>query len=227
MAVAYDNSNSGGAAAASITISLTVAGDFLIAPVLYYNPATFVQSVTFDGINLTAVPSSQISNGDYFIELWSLIAPHVTTANLVATFGGSSPFDAGLIGISASGVHQTTPLGTPVLTSGTSTTPSATVSSAAGELVIDGLIIVHGGTLTVGSGQTQRANATANGFVKRGASTEPGGPSVVLDWSNSSSQAWAQVAVAIKAAGGGGGVKAGPIVSGGILKSLVGGALAA
>lgn len=170
----------------------------------HFDSSDTVTSVTYNGVALTAVPSGSTNNGQYYITAYYLIAPDAGTYDIVVTVSGSV-FDFGAGAISYTDAHQTTPLGTAVTATGTSTTPSVTVSSAADELVDDGLVIIHGGTLSVGAGQTQRWNAIASGgFIKYAGSTEGGAASTTMSWSNSSSQTWAIVAVPIKPVGGGG-----------------------
>ena len=177
----------------------------------HFDSSDTVTGVTYNGVALTAVPSGSTNNGQYYITAYYLIAPDTGTHDIVVTVSGSV-FDFGAGAISYTDAHQTTPLGTAVTATGTSTTPSVTVSSAADELVDDGLVIIHGGTLSVGAGQTQRWNAIASsGFIKYAGSTEGGAASTTMSWSNSSSQTWAIVAVPIKPVGGGGGSSIIPI----------------
>lgn len=170
----------------------------------HFDSSDIVTGVTYNGVALTAVPSGSTNNGQYYITAYYLVAPDTGTHDIVVTTTGSV-FDFGAGAVSYTDVHQTIPLGTAVTATGTSTTPSVTVSSAADELVDDGLVIIHSGTLSVGAGQTQRWNAIAGGFIKYAGSTEGGAASTTMSWSNSSSQAWAIVAVPIKPVGGGGG----------------------
>lgn len=168
----------------------------------HFDSSDTVTGVTYNGVALTAVPSGSTNNGQYYITAYYLIAPDAGTYDIVVTVSGSV-FDFGAGAVSYTDVHQTVPLGTAVTAVGTSTTPSVTVSSAADELVDDGLVIIHGGTLSVGAGQTQRWNAIASsGFIKYAGSTEGGAASTTMSWSNSSSQTWAIVAVPIKPTAG-------------------------
>lgn len=176
----------------------------------HFDNSDTIDSITYNGVALTAVPGGSTNNGQYYVTAYYLIAPDTGTHDIVVTVTGSV-FDFGAGAISYTDAHQTTPLGTAVTATGTSTTPSVTVSSAADELVDDGLVIIHGGTLSVGAGQTQRWNAIAGGFIKYAGSTEGGAASTTMSWSNSSSQAWAIVAVPIKPTGGGSG---GPNITG-------------
>ena len=168
----------------------------------HFDSSDIVTSVTYNGVALTAVPSGSTNNGQYYITAYYLIAPDAGTYDIVVTVSGNV-FDFGAGATSYTDAHQTTPLGTAVTATGTSTTPSVTVSSAADELVDDGLVIIHGGTLSVGVGQTQRWNAIASsGYIKYAGSTEGGAASTTMSWSNSSSQTWAIVAVPIKPTAG-------------------------
>ena len=177
----------------------------------HFDSSDTISSITYNGVALTAVPGGSTNNGQYYVTAYYLIAPDTGTHDIVVTVSGSV-FDFGAGAISYTDAHQTTPLGTAVTATGTSTTPSVTVSSAADELVDDGLVIIHGGTLSVGAGQTQRWNAIASsGYIKYAGSTEGGAASTTMSWSNSSSQTWAIVAVPIKPVGGGGGSSIIPI----------------
>ena len=168
----------------------------------HFDSSDTISSITYNGVALTAVPGGSTNNGQYYVTAYYLIAPDTGTHDIVVTVTGSV-FDFGAGAISYTDAHQTTPLGTAVTATGTSTTPSVTVSSAADELVDDGLVIIHGGTLSVGAGQTQRWNAIASsGFIKYAGSTEGGAASTTMSWSNSSSQTWAIVAVPIKPTAG-------------------------
>lgn len=193
-------SNLSGNGAGPFTWAHTCAGSdrILLVKVAHYDSSDTVSSVTYGGVALTAVPGASTANGQYRIGWYYLLAPGAGTANIVVTVTGSV-FDFGGAGLSLTGVHQTVPFGTPVTATGTDTTPTVTVSSAADELVVDGLVIIHSGTLSVGAGQTQRWNAIATfGFIKYAGSTEVGAASTTMSWSNSSSQTWAIVAVPIK-----------------------------
>jgi hypothetical protein len=104
------------------------------------------------------------------------------------------------------GVHQTTPLGTFASASAPSSAGPATVnvSSAANELVFDTVTCEQCTSLTVGAGQTQRWNLSADNGTTRGAgSTEPGAATVTMSWTLGSANDWAIGAVPIKPSGGG------------------------
>ena len=206
-------SSTSGNGAGPFTWSHTCSGSdrLLRVTTSHFDSSDTISSITYNGVALTAVPGGSTNNGQYYVTAYYLIAPDTGTHDIVVTVSGSV-FDFGAGAISYTDAHQTTPLGTAVTATGTSTTPSVTVSSAADELVDDGLVIIHGGTLSVGAGQTQRWNAIASsGFIKYAGSTEGGAASTTMSWSNSSSQTWAIVAVPIKPVGGGGGSSIIPI----------------
>lgn len=205
-------SNLSGSGAGPFTWAHTCSGAdrLLRVTVSHFDSNDAVTDITYNGVALTAVPSGATTNGQYWITAYYLIAPDTGTHDIVVTVSGNV-FDFGAGAISYNDVHQTVPLGTAVTATGTSTTPTVDVSSAADELVDDGLVIIHSGTLSVGAGQTQRWNAIAGGFIKYAGSTEGGAASTTMSWSNSSSQAWAIVAVPIKPVGGGGGSSIIPI----------------
>lgn len=199
-ALAVDAIGSDSGSGSSLTFAHTCSGSnrLLVVWVSYYDSFDTPTGVTYNGVAMTAIPSSTAANGDYKIAGYYLINPATGTNNVVISFTGSM-FDIGAGSVSFTDAHQTTPLGTAVTATGTSTTPSVTVSSAAGEIVLDGLVIVHSGTLTVDGSQTQQWKAnTGNAFIKYAGSTEGGAASTTMSWSNSTSQAWAAGAVPVK-----------------------------
>lgn len=208
MALAIDAIGSGSGSGSSLTFAHTCSGSnrLLVVWVSYFDSADAPTGATYNGVAMTAIPSSTAANGDYKIAGYYLINPATGTNNVVISFTGPM-FDIGAGSVSFTDAHQTTPLGTAVTATGTSTTPSVTVSSAAGEIVLDGLVIVHSGTLTVDGSQTQLWNSIAsNGFQKYAGSMETAAEaSTTMSWSNSSSQQWAIGAVPIKPVSAGGG----------------------
>jgi hypothetical protein len=204
--VAYDAvCEVGGTSVSSLSCDLTVAGsDRLVHQgVSYFNNSSSVSGGTYNAVATTEVPSSSTSNGNNVVHTRTLVAPATGTNACALTFGGSAPFESRLACTSYTGVDQSTPLGTANTATGSSTTPSVTVSGAVSDdFVVDRLIIAHNGTLTAGANQTERANQIGtSGFNKYATSTQDGADGGVMSWSNTSSQAWAITAVPIKAAG--------------------------
>lgn len=186
-------------------------GDYLLVGVMqgFADDALNPTAVTYGGTSMTKI--GEVAHGSgHGITVWELINPPAGAANVVLTF--TNQIVMVIVARSFSGVHQTTPKGTVVTNSGSSTTPSTTVSSASGELVADFVVArqLSAATATVGAGQTQDANLASNGspgaLDSRGlCSTEAGAGSVTMDWTLSASEPWKAVGVPIKPAGGGGG----------------------
>lgn len=202
-------SNLSGSGAGPFTWSHTCGGTdrLLLLFVTHYHASNTIASATYNGVSMTAVPNGSAVNGSgylCFITTFYLIAPPVGTYIVSVTPSGGL-FDFGASSISLSDVHQTVALGTAVNAIGLSTTPTVTASSATDELVVDGLVIINSGTLSVGAGQTSRWNAaTANAFIRYAGSTEGGAASTTMSWSNTTSQFWATVAIPVLPVGGGG-----------------------
>lgn len=208
MALAIDaTSNATGAGAGPFTWLHTCAGSdrLLKVDIFYYDSVDTVSAVTYNGDAMTVISGSTVSNGQYTVTSYGLIAPDTGSNTISVTFTGGV-FDFGAGAISWTGADQATPFGTAATATGTSTAPSVNASSASGEIVSDALVIVHGGTLTVDGSQSQQWNTpTANAFIKYAGSTEAGAGTTTMSWSNSTSQAWAIAAVPVKPVSGGGG----------------------
>lgn len=140
-------------------------------------------------------------------DIWYLLNPTVGDHQITPTFSGDD--DTAYTSIDLSGVHQTTPFGTPVTDTGQQGTEiSNDVSAATGDLVIDNMVAQGNRTLTVGADQTERSNhtpAATSSIVRQGTSTQAGAATVAMSWTPSGNTQYAQSAVAVKPAGGGGG----------------------
>ncbi|MBN1421611.1 MAG: DUF2341 domain-containing protein [Planctomycetes bacterium] len=203
---AYDAASNVGTASDStgLTWSHTTSGSerLLIVGVSIQNASSqTVSSVTYAGTNLTQAGAA--TNGTAVrSEIWYLVAPATGANDIVVTLSAAAQFAAGAA--SFTGVHQTSPLGTFASATGTGTAPSANVSSAGYELVIDTLAQRNSGsTSTIGAGQVGMWNrltgdATADDNVRSCGSTEEGAASVTMSWTISASRAWAIGAVPIK-----------------------------
>lgn len=209
MALAFDAAgNLTGTGAGPFTASFTTSGSnrLLVAGVSYYHFLNTVSAITYNGVGLTEIPGSALDSGDYHVRLYGLAAPASGSNTFSITFSGTGVYDAGIGLVSFTGAHQTVSFGTPVMASGTDTTPTVSVPSAADELVLDTTIINHSGTYAVGAGQTSRWNAiSSNGYLKYSGSTETGAGPTVMSWSNTTIQPWIIAAVPIKPVAAGGG----------------------
>lgn len=133
--------------------------------IIRYSVVSLTNTVTFNGSEgLTLHSSSTWFDGSGTLELWKLVAPSVTTANIVITWtAGGINRSAAVAVIFCTGVNQTTPLGTiDALSSGTGTGTSASVAPATttSDLVMDCLGYgLTAGSYTVGGGQTLQATS--------------------------------------------------------------------
>jgi hypothetical protein len=183
----------------SITVTPAITGSdrLLIAcPGWVDGGAQSVTAVTHNGVAMSLVALADDAFA-YRQAMYYLVAP-ATTGDTVATWSGG--VQGHLVVVPWTGANQSTPLGTAALDSGTSSAPSVTVTSAAGETVLD--CVRMNTDYVEGSGQTLIADTETTGWAK--ASTEAGAASVVMDWTGSNGR-WSSVGVSVKPAGGGGG----------------------
>jgi uncharacterized repeat protein (TIGR01451 family) len=175
------------------------ANRLLLAGFSFGDNSKTVLSVTCGGTNLSFVGRSAVYRG---VELWSLVNPPVGTANIVATWSGKA--DTVLWSASFTNVDQTSPLGSFQSASAQSTTPSLTVGSATGNLVVDILAATgDAGTLTADANQTTIAadnTGTAGGNARGGGSYKTGASSVTMSWTLEASKSWDLGAVTLNAA---------------------------
>jgi len=154
-----------------------------------------VTGVTYGGVALTQVGRA---TGNHASEIWRLVNPTVGTANIVASFGGTTAAAGGTV--TFNGVDQSNPTGTFVGNAGTSATMSVTAASAAGDTVID---VEHwtgsAPGYTLGNGQTYQW-AFSNSTLLGASTTAAGAPSVTMSSTVSTSAEWDMGAVSIHAA---------------------------
>ena len=150
-------------------------------------------SVTFGGgQSFTLVPGTSGTNGNAHVELWYLVRPSATTADIVASWTGSHDVVIGAVAFA--NVNQASPIANGTVATGISTTPAVTVTSAAGNMTMNTAATL--GTLSAPT-QTQRWLATS-ATMQGGGSTAAGAASVTHQWT-STSAAWASAGVSIQA----------------------------
>jgi hypothetical protein len=151
---------------------------------------------TYAGMAMTLLGYN--SNGSLSVWAFYLFAPPQGTKDILVQVGTSCSLVAEAI--SYSNADQSTP-GTPVYASANSTTPSVTVSSTAGDLVSDAVIMawLTGETLTATGGQTEKGKSQ-NGDIWGASSIKAGAASVTLSWTNSQTVVWISMAWNVKAA---------------------------
>jgi len=165
-------------------------------------PVNFT-NMTYNGIALTRILGVTGAD-DVRAELWYLINPPVGTFDVRLTASASRNLAGGAM--TFTGVHQTTPIGTPDSAGGQSNSTSVTVTSAPGEMVVD--VVAQRdpgtmGTLTAGplpqAEQYRRDHTNTN--MRIAGSTEVGAASVTMSWTFTLDPRHAQVAVPLKPSG--------------------------
>lgn len=235
MAIAYDASSFfKGNSVTSDSWSHTCAGSdriLIVAIGSGDSPTQLTTSVTYNGVAMTEI--ADVQGGDYaHVSLHYLVAP-ATGANTIAFTLAGAQSEVCCVASSYTGVDQSVPVGTHQSAGGTSATAAApAVSSAAGELVVDGVFGADTNLIAVGAGQTMRQEAedSGNGFGAAGTSDEPGAASVTMSWAINTglaaSPSWAIIAVPLKPAGVGGGDPEGLLIGSKLLgRGLLGGVL--
>lgn len=169
---------------------------------------TAVSGVTFNGTALTKIHDAFDPGGGTRVELWYLVNPAATTANIVVTWA-SSVTRAYAAGVSYTGVHQVHPINISAEETnvGDETSPSISITPTVGNTMLVDVIGASSNTttLTVGAGQTQRVNSSLSSsdlgmseklVVSPAAST--------MSWSSSVSSRHTMIATALR-----------PVVAGG------------
>lgn len=222
MAVAFGSATTGSTASGtSITIAVTITGTdpALVVKVSFYAPSgERVSGVTCNGVAMVQVDNTPpvAPDGVTVSDMWVLSNP--ATGNVVISFTGNVAAVASAERYT--GAHQTTAslVGTSVSATGTSSTPTLTLTSATGELGVDNLAdFLATESPDTGTESYDLSNANIGGA----GSYRDGAASLAMPWTLSGSADWAQLGVPIKPSAGGA-TTAGPLIRGG---SLIHGAL--
>lgn len=171
-------------------------------------------SATYGGAAMTSIGEATTPNVNITNAMLGLVNPATGAQNAIANPSVGSSVNHPTIGhvLTFFGVHQTTPTGTPVITSGTTGLPSVTVSATAGDLVV-ALITYRQYTRALadtGADQTRigerlAASSTNDGYQVEAVSSKPCTVTgdVTLSWQiggGGNADQWGIVAVALKAA---------------------------
>jgi uncharacterized repeat protein (TIGR01451 family) len=157
-----------------------------------------ITGVTYNGVAMTQVGAVNNAN-DAQVYIFRLVNPPTGANNLDVTWSSALNQGAVVGAVTYSGVNQTTPTGTFASNSGSSTTPSVTVTGAVGQLVFG---VVGGRTNNVDytattSGATQLwTSRPFNQQTSGSAQTLPGVASAALTWSGSNNS-WAAAGVSL------------------------------
>src|SRR3989441_726250 len=161
--IAFDAGASTSGSAASFTVAHTTSGAnrlLLVGVTIRTDAGQTVSSITYAGAGLTFVRADTIA-ASVRSELWYRIAPATGSNNVVVTLSASAKAAVGAI--SLTGVDQTAPVDAQNGATGTSATPSVTVTTVTdGAWVVDALAFRSTGAGTPtgnpGAGQTQRGS---------------------------------------------------------------------
>jgi hypothetical protein len=161
-------------------------------------PATFIGRVL----------NSTCAGGQCAVELWGLYNPPSGSQTVAANVSSTSQIILGVV--TELGVDGTTPLGTPVSATGNSDSPSVSVTTAVGDVVVGSLTITNAGSSPspTGGGSSIYSDIDNGGsFHGAGSDLSAVGASTSYSWAYGSSQTFAILAVPLRAAGtsGGGG----------------------
>ncbi len=175
-----------------------------------------VTSVSYGGNALTKVADYDNTGGSdrLRVTIWRLLNPP-SGANTLAITPSGTPQSKVYGWISFSGVDQTTPedaIGTGA--TGSSTTPSASVTSVTNEAYAIGVGILDSGSATVGFDGTQVPIVNESQGSRRGYASyehQATAGAITMSETASGSVTWASVAIAVRPASSGGG---GPVTSG-------------
>lgn len=203
--VTVDSTSTGTAAtgAGSVAVNHTTSGTdrlMLVGVSFGQDKGDTVSSITYNGVNLTLVGARDHGNPlQSRMEIWSLVAPTVSSADVVVTFSGTSHIGATVGVMTFNGVDQTTALGSFASSEGDSSTPSTTVTSAPGELVFGVLGLDWNADMDLipGPGQTEHWDLWQD-KATGGGTTEAGAASVDISWTLPSNYKWAAGGVSIK-----------------------------
>lgn len=203
MAIAYQSSTTAfnnGDSISSLTFSHTVSSGNNRLLLVGVSAEVSVSTITFNGTSLTKLDDNDFGN---YNSVWYLIAPTVTTANVVVTFAGSGNLYPCVIATNFTDVDQTTP-NRAVSNSASNSNTGCTVSptSQTGDLVVDflGKRSVGSGISnpTIGSGGTDRAYINAGSITDISLGTETGATtSTTMNWTWGLNQYYAQIAFAL------------------------------
>lgn len=178
--------NNTGQNASTLTISsYTVTdADVLFVGVYtgYSGGACFVSSVVFNTSESFTSTTAITDSSWCGCQLWYLNSPTATTADIVVTMS----FAHDLLVVGAWGVvnGDGASLGTIATNSGTSTSPSVTVSSASGEMAVGIVCSEDNNGVTTSDNEIFSVTDSATSDISCAAAYQDGATSVVLDWSS-------------------------------------------
>lgn len=195
-----------GGGGSSLTDSFDAGAGNYVRIYVFATNGVSVSSIAYGAQTPTLISGS--ANND-ILGCYHLLSPTAGSQTVTVTLSGTSPRICMYI-VSRSGVHASTPAGTPAIATAESNAPIVTVTSASGELVEGFCCIAAGndGVASGGTGQTERENQTnwVDSAICSSAVEKAGASSVQLDWTtpNVDSPIWFTVGIPVIPAAGGG-----------------------
>ena len=203
--VGVDSVSSTSGGGSSLVVSHMVSGSsglLLVGVSINNDNFETVSSVTYGGVPLSFVGAAT-DNDDARVEIWSLVAPAVGTADVVVSFSASLTHNAVVGAVSFTGVDQSDPLGLFSGAGGTSGSASVSVPSAVDDVVFGVVSCETCGSLGLDPPATEHWNHVegAGKQIGAGGVSDGAGPSVGVSAGLGVSDHWAMGAVSVKAAG--------------------------
>jgi hypothetical protein len=171
--------------------------------------ASYVTGVTFNSVAMTLhqITSWERTAGTWYnVEVWRLIAPDVTTANVVVT--ASALIDDGsAAAMSFTGVHQTTPIEAAgnTLASTDVATATASVTTTSANAMVASFIYSRAASGTIVAGPTERDNVAltfgATDFVASATEAVASASTVTHSWTNVANASSIGIAVSLRDVG--------------------------
>lgn len=186
----------------SVTHSIgTCDHSLLLAWVAWYDAVVPITGVAASAGAMSFVGGQTLDNGAYRLELWQITGA-ASGQVVTATFNGDA-VSATIRAISYCEVDQVTPLDTAVSATNVigGGVPTLTVTSAVGDLVIDGIMTVNLWTVAADASQTERGAPQYQhaDYEALATSEETGAASVSMDWAwtNGSAEYWSLIGVSV------------------------------
>lgn len=203
MAINFVSTSNGGATGTSTTVSHTIASgsNRLLITAVECQAADDVTGVTFNGTSMTQYVKLATTVASYYNYIYYLVAPTVTTANIVSTTGSSRTTI--LLSCNYTGVDQTTPLEANSAGTATSTNPTRSVTTLTNNAWLFGTIRVNAAIPSgTGANTTYRNNWASDGGFRISDSNSDQTPtgSYAQNWTSGTNQLYAMIVVSIKPA---------------------------
>ena len=146
-------------------------------------------TVTYAGQDMINLAGFQgLTTNNTSVWMYYLLSPVSGANTILVTNGNAQSYNVVAGAISYSGVNQDTPFGTVVAARGTDSTPTVTVTSATGDIVVVVLSAEGISTIAAGTGETEQwddslTDITGGGYTQAGAASVVIAPSTTTtDW---------------------------------------------